>query len=121
MQYRMKTISKDIQRRTDSGAAGGRGVRRSRLWAVLALVVCSAWVGGWVPTVVAALLAGLVMILGGCLTTTEAYRAVSWESVILIAATNRPDVLDPALLRPGRFDRRVVVARPDVRGREGIL
>jgi cell division protease FtsH len=43
------------------------------------------------------------------------------ESVILIAATNRPDVLDPALLRPGRFDRRVVVARPDVRGREGIL
>ena len=43
-------------------------------------------VGGWVPTVVAALLAGMVMILGGCLTTTEAYRAVSWESVILIAA-----------------------------------
>ncbi len=43
------------------------------------------------------------------------------EGVILIAATNRPDVLDPALLRPGRFDRRVVVARPDVRGREGIL
>src|SRR5205085_8840493 len=41
--------------------------------------------------------------------------------VILIAATNRPDVLDPALLRPGRFDRRVVVARPDVRGREEIL
>jgi len=54
MQYRMKTISKDIQRRTDSGAAGGRGVRRSRLWAVLALVVCSAWVGGWVPTAEAA-------------------------------------------------------------------
>jgi cell division protease FtsH len=41
--------------------------------------------------------------------------------VILIASTNRPDVLDPALLRPGRFDRRVVVSRPDVRGREGIL
>jgi tetratricopeptide (TPR) repeat protein len=54
MQYRTKTISKDIQRRTDSGAAGGRGVRRSRLWAVLALVVCSAWVGGWVPTAEAA-------------------------------------------------------------------
>src|SRR5438046_618270 len=43
------------------------------------------------------------------------------EGVILIAATNRPDVLDPALLRPGRFDRRVVVACPDVKGREGIL
>jgi len=43
------------------------------------------------------------------------------EGVILIAATNRPDVLDPALLRPGRFDRQVVVARPDIRGREGIL
>ena len=43
------------------------------------------------------------------------------EGVILIAATNRPDVLDPALLRPGRFDRRIVVPRPDVRGREGIL
>jgi cell division protease FtsH len=43
------------------------------------------------------------------------------DGVILIAATNRPDVLDPALLRPGRFDRRVVVSRPDVRGREGIL
>lgn len=43
------------------------------------------------------------------------------EGVILIAATNRPDVLDPALLRPGRFDRQVVVARPDVRGRHGIL
>jgi cell division protease FtsH len=41
--------------------------------------------------------------------------------VIIIAATNRPDVLDPALLRPGRFDRQVVVDRPDVRGREGIL
>ncbi len=41
--------------------------------------------------------------------------------VILIAATNRPDILDPALLRPGRFDRQVVVDRPDVRGREGIL
>ena len=43
------------------------------------------------------------------------------DGVILVAATNRPDVLDPALLRPGRFDRRVVVTRPDVRGREGIL
>ena len=43
------------------------------------------------------------------------------EGVILIAATNRPDVLDPALLRPGRFDRRIVVNRPDVKGREGIL
>jgi cell division protease FtsH len=43
------------------------------------------------------------------------------EGVILIAATNRPDVLDPALLRPGRFDRRVMVPKPDVRGREGIL
>ena len=43
------------------------------------------------------------------------------DGVILISATNRPDVLDPALLRPGRFDRRVVVARPDVGGRGGIL
>ena len=43
------------------------------------------------------------------------------EGVILIAATNRPDVLDPALLRPGRFDRRVVVPRPDIKGREEIL
>ena len=43
------------------------------------------------------------------------------EGVILIAATNRPDVLDPALLRPGRFDRRIMVNRPDVRGRKGIL
>ena len=43
------------------------------------------------------------------------------DGVILMAATNRPDVLDPALLRPGRFDRRVVVNRPDVRGREEIL
>ena len=43
------------------------------------------------------------------------------EGVILMAATNRPDVLDPALLRPGRFDRRVVVSLPDVRGREEIL
>jgi cell division protease FtsH len=43
------------------------------------------------------------------------------EGVILIAATNRPDVLDPALLRPGRFDRRVVVDRPDINGRMGIL
>jgi len=45
----------------------------------------------------------------------------SSEAVILIAATNRPDVLDPALLRPGRFDRRVVVPRPDLRGRLAIL
>ncbi len=45
----------------------------------------------------------------------------STEGVILIAATNRPDVLDPALLRPGRFDRRVTVSSPDVRGRTGIL
>ena len=43
------------------------------------------------------------------------------EGVILIAATNRPDVLDPALLRPGRFDRRVVVPLPDIKGRKGIL
>jgi cell division protease FtsH len=43
------------------------------------------------------------------------------DGVILIAATNRPDVLDPALLRPGRFDRQVTVGRPDVKGREGIL
>ncbi|MFZ4403630.1 MAG: ATP-dependent zinc metalloprotease FtsH [Pseudobdellovibrionaceae bacterium] len=45
----------------------------------------------------------------------------SSEGVILIAATNRPDVLDPALLRPGRFDRRVVVSKPDLKGREQIL
>ncbi|OGM96516.1 MAG: hypothetical protein A3B86_00465 [Candidatus Yanofskybacteria bacterium RIFCSPHIGHO2_02_FULL_38_22b] len=45
----------------------------------------------------------------------------SHTGVILVAATNRPDVLDPALLRPGRFDRRVVVNRPDLKGREGIL
>jgi cell division protease FtsH len=43
------------------------------------------------------------------------------EAVIVIAATNRPDVLDPALLRPGRFDRRVMVGLPDVRGRKEIL
>merc|ERR1712202_25324 len=43
------------------------------------------------------------------------------EGVIIIAATNRPDVLDPALLRPGRFDRQVVVSLPDILGREGIL
>lgn len=43
------------------------------------------------------------------------------EGVIIVAATNRPDVLDPALLRPGRFDRRVVVSRPDVKGRKAIL
>ncbi len=41
--------------------------------------------------------------------------------MIVIAATNRPDVLDPALLRPGRFDRQVVVPLPDIRGREQIL
>ena len=45
----------------------------------------------------------------------------STEGVILIAATNRPDVLDPALLRPGRFDRRVIVSKPDIKGREKIL
>ncbi|MFT3921523.1 MAG: ATP-dependent zinc metalloprotease FtsH [Myxococcales bacterium] len=45
----------------------------------------------------------------------------SSEGVIIIAATNRPDVLDPAILRPGRFDRRIHVPRPDLRGREGIL
>src|SRR3569623_2614971 len=43
------------------------------------------------------------------------------EGIIIIAATNRPDVLDPALLRPGRFDRQVVVPNPDVIGRERIL
>ena len=43
------------------------------------------------------------------------------DGVIIVAATNRPDVLDPALLRPGRFDRRIVVPNPDVKGREGIL
>jgi cell division protease FtsH len=43
------------------------------------------------------------------------------EGVIIIAATNRPDILDPAVLRPGRFDRRITVPRPDVKGREGIL
>ena len=43
------------------------------------------------------------------------------EGVIIIAATNRPDILDPALLRPGRFDRRVVVGKPDVKGRETVL
>ena len=43
------------------------------------------------------------------------------EGVILLAATNRPDILDPALTRPGRFDRQIIVDRPDVRGREGIL
>jgi len=43
------------------------------------------------------------------------------DGVILVAATNRPDVLDPALLRPGRFDRRVIVDRPDIRGREEVL
>src|SRR3546814_21000405 len=43
------------------------------------------------------------------------------EGIIIIAATNRPDVLDPALLRPGRFDRQAVVPRPDIEGREKIL
>src|SRR6187402_3089555 len=43
------------------------------------------------------------------------------EGVIIIAATNRPDVLDPAILRPGRFDRRITVPRPDVKGRAAIL
>ena len=43
------------------------------------------------------------------------------EGIIVIAATNRPDVLDPALLRPGRFDRQITVGYPDVRGREAIL
>src|SRR5205814_3709204 len=45
----------------------------------------------------------------------------SSKGVIIMAATNRPDVLDPALLRPGRFDRQIVVDRPDLRGREAIL
>ncbi len=52
---------------------------------------------------------------------TEMDGFESNDGVIIVAATNRPDVLDSALLRPGRFDRRVVVPRPDVRGREGIL
>ena len=43
------------------------------------------------------------------------------QGVILIAATNRPDILDPALLRPGRFDRQIVVDRPDLEGRKAIL
>ncbi len=45
----------------------------------------------------------------------------SEETIIIMAATNRPDVLDPALLRPGRFDRRVIVSRPDIKGREAII
>ncbi|WP_254558232.1 AAA family ATPase, partial [Salmonella enterica] len=43
------------------------------------------------------------------------------EGIIMIAATNRPDILDPALLRPGRFDRRILVGAPDVKGREEVL
>ena len=43
------------------------------------------------------------------------------EGIIMIAATNRPDILDPALLRPGRFDRQITVNRPDVKGREAVL
>src|SRR5699024_5286195 len=43
------------------------------------------------------------------------------EGIIIIAATNRPDILDPALLRPGRFDRQITVNRPDVKGREAVL
>ena len=43
------------------------------------------------------------------------------EGIIMIAATNRPDILDPALLRPGRFDRQIVVRRPDRKGREDVL
>ncbi len=43
------------------------------------------------------------------------------EGIIMIAATNRPDILDPALLRPGRFDRQIVVDRPDIKGRQEIL
>ncbi|MED4968162.1 AAA family ATPase, partial [Heyndrickxia coagulans] len=43
------------------------------------------------------------------------------EGIIIIAATNRPDILDPALLRPGRFDRQITVDRPDVHGREAVL
>src|SRR5690606_13622444 len=43
------------------------------------------------------------------------------EGIIIIAATNRPDILDPALLRPGRFDRQITVDRPDVKGREAVL
>ena len=43
------------------------------------------------------------------------------EGIIIIAATNRPDILDPALLRPGRFDRQIVVDKPDVKGRAAIL
>ena len=43
------------------------------------------------------------------------------EGIIIVAATNRPDILDPALLRPGRFDRQITVDRPDVNGREAVL
>ena len=45
----------------------------------------------------------------------------SSTNIIIIAATNRPDILDPALLRPGRFDRRVVLDNPDIKGRTAIL
>jgi cell division protease FtsH len=57
--------------------------------------------------------------LNQLLVEMDGFQAI--EGVMLVAATNRPDVLDPALLRPGRFDRRLVVPRPDVRGREAIL
>ena len=43
------------------------------------------------------------------------------EGIIIVAATNRPDILDPALLRPGRFDRQITADRPDVNGREAVL
>ena len=43
------------------------------------------------------------------------------SGIIILAATNRPDILDPALLRPGRFDRQVVIGAPDIKGREEIL
>ena len=57
--------------------------------------------------------------LTNCLVEMDGFE--SNEGVIILAATNRPDVLDPALLRPGRFDRQVVVSNPDINGREKIL